>query len=55
MGNLQTQQVYSNSQKALVSGDLPFEPCGHLMLHVESCANEETNGYFHKKWGTQTK
>lgn len=35
-------------QKALFSRDLPFEPPGHLMLYVESCANEEINLYFHE-------
>lgn len=35
-------------QKALFRRDLPFEPRGHLMLYVESCANEEINSYFHK-------
>lgn len=46
MGNLQPQKVHS--QKALFSLDLPFEPCSHLILYVESCANEEINLYFHK-------
>jgi len=36
-------------QKALSSRDMPFTPQGYLMLYVESCANEEINGYFHKQ------
>ena len=35
-------------QKALFSRDLPFKPQYGMMLYVESCANEEINGYFHK-------
>ena len=35
-------------QKALFSRDLPFKPQSYLMLYVESCANDEINGYFHK-------
>ena len=46
MGNLQPQKVHS--QKALFSPDLPFEPRSHLIMYVESCANEEINLYFHK-------
>ncbi len=36
-------------QKALFSNDLPFKPQGRLILYVETCANEETNDYFHRK------
>ena len=46
MDNTPTKNVHY--QKALFSRDLPFEPRGHLMLYVESCANEEINLYFHR-------
>ena len=36
-------------QKALFSRDLPFKPQYGMMLYVETCANEEINGYFHKQ------
>ena len=49
MGNLQTQKVHR--QKALFSRDLPFKPQYGMMLYVETCANEEIDGYFHQNMG----
>lgn len=47
MNDTLTKEVHR--QKALFSRDMPFTPLGYLMLYVESCANEEINGYFHKQ------